>query len=114
MEEKFVQDEARNNNVEYNSLVSAYSKAYPVIPSLEVTAKARTKWAELKERYVIGMFSVSNLNFDKYSTHGNIICTSFFCFFFTGSSRFYRELDVEKYNLQRKKQTVVYYIIVYQ
>ena len=70
MEEKFEQDEARNNKVEYNSLVSAYSKAYPGIASLEVTAKARAKWAELKEQSVMGMFSVSNLNFDKHSTHG--------------------------------------------
>ena len=55
MEEKFEEKETRNNNVEYNSLVSAYRKAYPGIPAVEVRAKAKSIWAKLKERYVMGI-----------------------------------------------------------
>ena len=41
MEEKFKEDETRDNNVEYNSLVSASRKAYPGIPPREATAKQK-------------------------------------------------------------------------
>ena len=59
MEEKFEEKETRDNNVEYNSLVSAYRQAYPGIPAQEVRAKAKSIWAKLKERYVIGMLFIS-------------------------------------------------------
>ena len=39
MENKFQEEKTRDNNIEYNSLVSAYRKAYPGIPS---TKKAKT------------------------------------------------------------------------
>ena len=70
MEEKFEEEKTRDNNVEYNTLVSAVRKAYPGKPPLEVVATAKAKWAELKGKYGMGMFSVSNVNFGKYSTYG--------------------------------------------
>ena len=60
MEEKFQDEETRDNNNEYNSLVSAYSKAYPGIPALQVTKKAKTMWAKLRERYAMGMLFIFN------------------------------------------------------
>ena len=53
MEEKLQEEETRNNNVEYNSLVSAYRNAYLVIHAREATAKAKTRWANIKERYAM-------------------------------------------------------------
>ena len=41
MEEKIQEEDTRNNNVEYSSLVSSYRKAYPRIPAREATAKAK-------------------------------------------------------------------------
>ena len=72
---KFQQEETRNNSVEYNSLVYAYRKAYPGIPAQEATAKAKTKWAEVKDRYVMDLFFISNSIFEKYSAQmDNTIC----------------------------------------
>ena len=74
MEEKFQEESASDNSVEYNSLVSACRKAYPEIPAREATRRAQTMWTKLKERYVMGMLLISNLNFDKYSTQMDNMC----------------------------------------
>ena len=43
MEEKIQEDETYNN-IEYNSLVSAYRKAYLGKPARKATQKAQTMW----------------------------------------------------------------------
>ena len=44
------------------------AKEYPGISAREATQKAQTMCTKLKERYVMGVLFISNLNFDKYST----------------------------------------------
>ena len=54
MEQKFQEDETHDNNIECSSLVFASCTAYPGIPAREAIQKAKTMWAELKERHVNG------------------------------------------------------------
>ena len=48
----------RENNIEYNSLVSSYRTAYHGLPAQRTTIEAQKIWTTLKERYVMGMLFI--------------------------------------------------------